>query len=59
MCVVSVQVAKGWPKTLVQSVDNGRWPICMVGAAEQEGGMIGFVERQFWKAESRGKRLRD
>ena len=59
MCVVSVQVAKGWPKTLVQSVDNGRWQICMVGAAEQEGGMIGFVERQFWKAESRGKRLRD
>ena len=30
----------------------------MVGAAEQEEGMIGELERQFWKEESRGKRLR-
>ena len=30
----------------------------MFGAAEQEGGKTGERERQFWKEESRGKRLR-
>ena len=30
----------------------------MVGAAEQEEGMIGELERQFWKEESRSKRPR-
>ena len=30
----------------------------MVGAAEQEVGMMGELERQFWKEESQGKRPR-
>ena len=32
--------------------------VSMFGAAEQEGGKAGERERQFWKEESRGKRLR-
>ena len=51
-------MAKGWPKTQVQSGDNCMYKISMFGAGEQEGGKIGEVERQFWKEESGGKRLR-